>query len=177
MVERCVGEPGGAWPAVGCQDRSSTCTHWCMAGDRRGRRRVKEEERERKKAWLARDLGSGGSGGGDTIWAGQSLAGRPPVLSILAHPLFSLLALSLSLWVSLESRNHLKVKHKCKWFLGQRGLFYSQSLRFSRKLYFTCAPKHVAGCKIFSGNYLHLKQTQPNCHWFYSNQRIFLIQI
>ena len=72
------------------------------------------KKRERKKAWLAGDLGSGGSGGGDTIWAGRSLAGRPPVLSILAHSLFSLLALSLSLWVFLESRNHLKVKHKCK---------------------------------------------------------------
>ena len=49
MVESCVGELGGAWPAVGCQDRSSTCTYRCMAGDPRGRRRVKEEEREKKK--------------------------------------------------------------------------------------------------------------------------------
>ena len=78
-----------------------------------------EEERERKKKKLGRrviwpmrrrDLGNGG----DTIWAGQNFAGRPPVLSLLAHSLFSLLALSLSLWVSLESINHLKVKHKCK---------------------------------------------------------------
>ena len=59
MAERCVGDPGGARPIVGCQDRSSTYTHRCMAGDRRGRRRVEEDERERKKkkAWPARDLG------------------------------------------------------------------------------------------------------------------------
>ena len=35
MIERCVGEPGGARPAVGCQDRSSTCTRRCMASDQR----------------------------------------------------------------------------------------------------------------------------------------------
>ena len=93
-----------------------------MVGNWRGRRRVEEEERKKKKKlgqpviWAVRrrDLGGGGGSGGGTIWAGQSLAGRPPVLSLLAHSLFSLLALSLSLWVSLESINHLKVKHKCK---------------------------------------------------------------
>ena len=31
-----VGEPGGAQPAVGCQDQSSTCTRRCMTSDRRG---------------------------------------------------------------------------------------------------------------------------------------------
>ena len=69
-------------------------------------------------------------------------------------------SLSLSMGVR-ESKNHLKVKQKRKWFSGLKGLFYSQSLRFSIKLYFTCAPKHAAGCKIFSGNHLHPKQTQP----------------
>ena len=71
-------------------------------------------------------------------------------------------SLSLSLCVGVcESKNHLKVKQKRKWFSGSKGLFYGQSLRFSIKLYFTCAPKHAAGCKIFSGNHLHPKQTQP----------------
>ena len=50
MAERCVGDPGGARPIVGCQDRSSTCTRRCMVGDWRGRRRVKEEERKKKKS-------------------------------------------------------------------------------------------------------------------------------
>ena len=49
MAERCVRELGGARPIVGCQDRNSTCTRRCMAGDRRGRRRVEEEERESEK--------------------------------------------------------------------------------------------------------------------------------
>ena len=48
MAERCVRELGGARPIVGCQDRNSTCTRRCMAGDRRGRRRVEEEERKKK---------------------------------------------------------------------------------------------------------------------------------
>ena len=75
------------------------------------------------------------------------------VLSLLA------LSLSLSLFGCLESENHLKVKEKHKWFFESKGLFYGQSLRFSEKLYFTCAPRHTARCKIFSGNHLHPKQT------------------
>ena len=31
QIGQCIGEPSGARPAVGCQDRSSTCTRWCMA--------------------------------------------------------------------------------------------------------------------------------------------------
>ena len=43
----------------------------------------KKRERERKKkAWLVHDLGEGGDNGGGTIWASQSLAGWPPVLSL-----------------------------------------------------------------------------------------------
>ena len=36
QIGQCVGELGGAWPTVGCQDRSTTCTRRCMAGDQRG---------------------------------------------------------------------------------------------------------------------------------------------
>ena len=50
MAERCVGEPGGARPIVGCQDRSLTCTRRCMAGDQRGRRRVEEKKKKKKKS-------------------------------------------------------------------------------------------------------------------------------
>ena len=75
-------------------------------------------------------------------------------LSVLSSCSFSL-----SLFGCLEPGNHLKVKEKRKWFSGSKGLFYSQSLRFSKNFYFTCAPKHTAGCKIFSRNHLHLKQT------------------
>ena len=95
----------GAWLAIGEGEE-----------ELRKKRGKKNKKLGRPVIWAVRrrDLGGGGGNGGGTIWAGQSLAGRPPVLSILAHPLFSLLALSLSLWVSLESKNHLKVKHKCK---------------------------------------------------------------
>ena len=34
--KKWVGEPGGAWPVVGCQDRSLTCTCRCMDGNQRG---------------------------------------------------------------------------------------------------------------------------------------------
>ena len=81
----------------------------------------------------------------------------------LTHSLYSLflLFLSLSLLGVCESENDLKVKQKCKSFSGSKALFYGQSYSFSRKLYFTCAPKHAAGCKIFSGNHLHPKQMHP----------------
>ena len=72
----------------------------------------------------------------------------------------SLLSL-LALLGVCESENDLKVKQKRKSFSGSKALFYGQSYSFSRKLYFTCAPKHAAGCKIFSGNHLHPKQMHP----------------
>ena len=37
QISQGVGEPSGARLAVDCQDQSSTCTHQCMAGYRRGR--------------------------------------------------------------------------------------------------------------------------------------------
>ena len=52
--------------------------------------RKKRERERKKKAWPAHDLGEGGGYGGGTIWASQSLAGWPPVLSLS-------LSLSLSL--------------------------------------------------------------------------------
>ena len=36
QIGQCVGEPGGARPAVDCQDWSLTCTRRCMAVNRRG---------------------------------------------------------------------------------------------------------------------------------------------
>ena len=115
-----------------------------------------------KLAWQTAD-------GGQSLHGDQSLHGGPiPLVLSLSLcsslSLLSLLALSLSLSLSFgvyESRNHLKVKQKRKWFSGLKGLFYGQSLKFYGKLYFTCAPKHIARCKIFSGNHLHPKQTQP----------------
>ena len=86
-MERCVGESGGAQLAVGCQDRSLTCTRRCMASNQRGRRRRKKK----KKTWSARDLG----GRGGMTWVGRSLVGWPPMLSLLA--------LSLSLFRCLWS--------------------------------------------------------------------------
>ena len=35
QIGQCVGEPGGARPAVDCQDWSLTCTRRCMAGDQK----------------------------------------------------------------------------------------------------------------------------------------------
>ena len=96
------------------------------------------------------------------VWVRQGCASGGVCLFVfLDHSMYSLLALSLSLSLfgCLEPGNYLKVKEKRKWFSGSKGLFYSQSLRFSKKFYFTCAPKHTAGCKIFSRNHLHLKQT------------------
>ena len=87
-------------------------------------------------------------------WGGGSMA------CLFFKLTFFLLFLSLSSSVC-EFGNHLKVKQKHKWFFGSNDLFYGQSLRFSIKLYFTCAPKHATGCKIFFGNHLHPKQTQP----------------
>ena len=96
------------------------------------------------------------------VWRGCA-SGGVCLFVFLDHSLYSLfllsLSLSLSLFGCLEFENHLKVKEKCKWFSESKGLFYSQSLRFSKKLYFTCAPRHTARCKIFSGNHLHPKQT------------------
>ena len=82
------------------------------------------------------------------------------VCSSSSLSLLSLLALALSLSLGVcEFGNHLKVKQKRKWYSGSKGLFYGQSLRFSIWFYFTYAPKHATGCKIFSGNHLH-----PNKH-------------
>ena len=36
QIGQCVGELGGARPAVDCQDQSTTYTSQCMAGNRRG---------------------------------------------------------------------------------------------------------------------------------------------
>ena len=36
QIGQCIGEPGGARPAVSYQDRNSTCTRRCMASNRRG---------------------------------------------------------------------------------------------------------------------------------------------
>ena len=90
---------------------------WLAIGEGEEELRKKRERGKKKKLgrgviWAVRwhDLGNEGN----TIWASRSFVGRPSVLSLLAHSLFSLLALSLSLWVSLEFGNHLKVKHKCK---------------------------------------------------------------
>ena len=84
------------------------------------------------------------------------------VCSSSSLSLLSLFVISLSLSLGVcESGNYLKVKQKRKWFFGSKSLFYSQSLRFFGKLYFTCTPKHAVGCKIFSENHLHPKQTQP----------------
>ena len=101
-----------------------------------------------------------------TIWTARLGLGRwsDGLFVLLAHSLYSLFLLFLSLSLGVcESENHLKVKQKRKWFSRSKGLFYDQSLRFSEKFYFTCAPKHTAGlgCKIFSRNHLHPKQTQP----------------
>ena len=72
-----------------------------------------------------------------------------------------LLSLSLSLSVCESKKSNLKVNQICNPFCGLRGEFYSQSLKFSVWLYFTCAPKHAFGCKIFSQFFLHPKQTRP----------------
>ena len=74
-----------------------------MAGDQRGGSVMREGWAEIwvdrclwvLGGWLARDLG----GGGGTIWAGQSLAGRPLCSLFLLSPSLSF---SLSLSVSLE---------------------------------------------------------------------------
>ena len=57
--------------------------------------------------------------------------------------------------------NDLKVKQKLKIFSRSKGLFYSQSKWFSRKLYFPCATKHTVSCKRISWNCFQPKQTQP----------------
>ena len=132
-------------------------------------------EREKEiKWWVGEDEGWVGgvpspcsAWGMDLLSLGVSPArmcfGGVCLFVFLDHSLYSLflLFLTLSLFGCLESGNHLKVKEKRKWFSGSKGLFYSQSLRFSGKLYFTCAPKHAAEWKIFSRNHLHPKQTQP----------------
>ena len=41
------------------------------------------------------------------------------------------------------------------------GLILQSKFKIFRLTLFTCAPKSVAGCKIFFGNHLHPKQTQP----------------
>ena len=73
---------------------------WLAIGEgeeelRKKRKREKKKKLGRRVIWSMRrrDLGNRG----DIIWASRSFAGRPPVLSLLAHSLFSLLALSLSL--------------------------------------------------------------------------------
>ena len=71
------------------------------------------------------------------------------------------LSLSLSLGVSGVQKSFEGKNTSVNDFLGQRALFYSQNLDFFEKLYFTCTPKNAARCKIFSGNHLHQKQTQP----------------
>ena len=42
QIGQCIGKIGGAQPAVSCQDRSSTCTRRCMAGDWKGGSVLKE---------------------------------------------------------------------------------------------------------------------------------------
>ena len=139
-------------------------------GKGRGRSRKREighgwvmgdETSQAAAGFMRRDLGGAISRrdlDGAISW--RDLVGSSGVGEVVRWLVCSSSSLSLSLGVC-ESENHLKVKQKRKWFSGSKGLFYGQSLRFSRKLYFTCTPKHAAGCKIFSENYLHPKQTQP----------------
>ena len=109
-----------------------------------------EMTRVRSKGLQWRDLGDAVWGWGSAIWAVVWWLG------------FSSCSLSFySLFGCLSPEKHLKVNEMCKWFFGSMDLFYCQSLRFSVWLYFTCAPKHAYGYKVFSQFHLHLKQTQP----------------
>ena len=64
-------------------------------------------------------------------------------------------------WGVSNSRNYLKVKWERKWFYGlARNIFGQIENIFSLTLFLGGA-KHGPRCKIFSGNHLHPKQTQP----------------
>ena len=72
----------------------------------------------------------------------------------LAHPLYSLFLLFLSLSLGVcESGNDLKVKQKVNHFLGQRPYFTAKVIYFLENF--------AVGCKMNSGNHLHPKQMQP----------------
>ena len=115
----------------------------------------KEEDGLVEVSRVGRGQGMGWWEWGMGRWSGLGLVWMMRVSSL------GLLSLSLSLSVWESKKSNLKVNQICNPFCGLRGEFYSQSLKFSVWLYFTCAPKHASGCKIFSQFFLHPKQTRP----------------
>ena len=60
-----------------------------------------------------------------------------------------------------NSGNDLKVKWERKLFYGLARNIFGQTENIFSLTLFSGGAKHGPGCKIFSGNHLHPKETQP----------------
>ena len=161
---------GGRWVGGGGSVRTRDGPVEVGWGGRRmGQWREKREEEERSvklptpAEWLAwttkgamgRRLILGFTSGTLSFILGLGLAW---MMRVSSSGLLFKFSLSLSLFGCVSLENDLKVNEICNPFYRSKDEFYGKSLIFSIWLYFTFAPKHASGCKIFSQFHLHPKQ-------------------
>ena len=95
-----------------------------------------------------------------TRWCLDVRSELSPMLGYAIEALASF-AISLSLFYFLGMEINCRENTSVKYFIGFWGMIYNQRKSFSVWLNFSGQPKHTQWCKIFFGNYLPPKQTQP----------------